>query len=38
MTTEILQMEARRRGLAMFNLAIDSKLKGCGLGPPLIRL
>ena len=26
-----LQMEGRRRDLAMFNLAIDSKLKGCDL-------
>ena len=24
-----LQMEGRRRDLAMFNLAIDSKLRGC---------
>jgi hypothetical protein len=24
-------MEGRRRGLAMFNLAIDSKLRGCDL-------
>ena len=26
-----LQMEGRRRDLAMFNLAIDSKLRGCDL-------
>jgi hypothetical protein len=26
-----LQMEKRKRDLAMFNLAIDSKLKGCDL-------
>jgi hypothetical protein len=26
-----LQLEKRRRDLAMFNLAIDSKLRGCGL-------
>jgi hypothetical protein len=26
-----LQLEGRRRDLAMFNLAIDSKLRGCGL-------
>ena len=26
-----LQMEERRRDLAMFNLAIDSKLRGCNL-------
>jgi hypothetical protein len=26
-----LQMEKRRRDLAMFNLAIDSKLRGCDL-------
>jgi hypothetical protein len=26
-----LQIEARRRDLAMFNLAIDSKLRGCDL-------
>src|SRR6516162_3327659 len=26
-----LQLEARRRDLAMFNLAIDSKLRGCDL-------
>ena len=27
----LLQMEQRRRDLAMFNLAIDSKLRGCDL-------
>jgi integrase len=27
----LLQMEGRKRDLAMFNLAIDSKLKGCDL-------
>ena len=26
-----LQLEARKRDLAMFNLAIDSKLRGCDL-------
>ena len=26
-----LQLEGRKRDLAMFNLAIDSKLRGCGL-------
>jgi hypothetical protein len=26
-----LQLEGRRRDLAMFNLAIDSKLRGCDL-------
>jgi len=26
-----LQIDARRRDLAMFNLAIDSKLRGCDL-------
>jgi hypothetical protein len=29
-----LQMEERRRDLAMFNLAIDSKLMGCDLVRP----
>ena len=29
-----LQMEGRRRDLAMFNLAIDSKLMGCDLVRP----
>ena len=27
----LLKMEGRRRDLAMFNLAIDSKLRGCDL-------
>jgi hypothetical protein len=26
-----LQLERRTRDLALFNLAIDSKLRGCGL-------
>jgi hypothetical protein len=26
-----LQLEERRRGLALFNLALDSKLRGCDL-------
>jgi hypothetical protein len=29
--TYILQMEGRKRDLAMFNLAVDSKLRGCDL-------
>jgi hypothetical protein len=28
-----LQLEGRKRDLAMFNLAIDSKLKGCDRDP-----
>jgi hypothetical protein len=27
-----LQLERHRRDLALFNLAIDSKLRGCGFG------
>ena len=30
-----LQLEDRKRDLALFNLAIDSKLRGCDLGPVL---
>jgi hypothetical protein len=30
-----LQIEQRRRDLALFNLAIDSKLRGCDLGSVL---
>ena len=32
-----LQLERRTRDLALFNLAIDSKLRGCALQPPRWR-
>src|SRR3982751_2131745 len=33
-----LQIEGRARDLAMFNLAIDSKLRGCDVAPSASRM